>query len=138
MTQGFNEPMTGYVAFLRAINVAGHATVKMRAVHDAFAAAGCRNVSTYIQSGNILFESAARDLDGLRRRIAGTLGPLLRKKPDLILRTMEELAEEGTGGRGHEPELVDGHEDRGARTRVRLTSGSRTLLALAPMFRGLP
>ena len=85
--------MTRYVAFLRAINVAGHATVKMSALRDAFAAAGFRNVSTYIQSGNILFESGARDRGALLRRIAAALRPLIDEKPDIILRTVEELEE---------------------------------------------
>ena len=46
-----------HVAFIRAINVAGHAVVKMDRVRDAFAAAGCRNVRSYIQSGNVLFDA---------------------------------------------------------------------------------
>ena len=49
-----------YIAFLRAINVAGHASLKMTDARDAFAAAGCRNVRTYIQSGNVLFEVPRR------------------------------------------------------------------------------
>ena len=48
--------MSHYVAFMRAINVAGHASVRMSDVRDAFAAAGCRKVRTYIQSGNVIFE----------------------------------------------------------------------------------
>jgi uncharacterized protein (DUF1697 family) len=44
-----------HVAFLRAINVAGHAIVRMADLRQAFADAGCRNVRTYIQSGNVVF-----------------------------------------------------------------------------------
>lgn len=40
--------MTRHVAFLRAINVAGHASVRMRDVKDAFESAGCKRVTTYI------------------------------------------------------------------------------------------
>jgi len=47
--------MTPYVAFIRAINVAGHASVRMSDVRDAFVAAGCKDVRTYIQSGNVMF-----------------------------------------------------------------------------------
>ena len=43
-----------HVAFIRAINVAGHAVVPMARVTRMFAAAGCADVRSYIQSGNIL------------------------------------------------------------------------------------
>jgi hypothetical protein len=38
--------MSTYVAFLRAINVAGHAILKMEALKESFAAAGCGSVRT--------------------------------------------------------------------------------------------
>ncbi len=41
--------MTTYVAFLRAINVAGHAKVTKDELKAAFTSAGCRGVQTYIQ-----------------------------------------------------------------------------------------
>ncbi len=44
--------MTRYVAFLRAINVAGQKLIKMKELAQIFAAAGCKNGQTYIQSGN--------------------------------------------------------------------------------------
>src|SRR5215207_6036774 len=47
-----------YVAFLRAINVGGH-LVKMDRLRQIFEALPIRNVSTFIASGNVLFESAA-------------------------------------------------------------------------------
>ena len=47
--------MKKYVAFLRAMNVAGHASVRMTDLREAFAAAGCQGVRTYIQSGNVIF-----------------------------------------------------------------------------------
>ena len=52
--------MRAYVGFLRAINVAGHATVRKDALKQAFVAAGCKDVRTFIQSGNVLF-SCPRD-----------------------------------------------------------------------------
>ena len=49
--------MTRYVAFLRAINVAGHARVEMSRLCDVFTRAGCVSAQTYIQSGNVIFET---------------------------------------------------------------------------------
>jgi uncharacterized protein (DUF1697 family) len=49
--------MTRYVALLRGINVGGRNLVAMAELRDTFDAAGYQAASTYIQSGNVLFES---------------------------------------------------------------------------------
>ena len=54
--------MTRYVAFLRAINVRGH-VVKMDDLRKSFEALEFDNVSTFIASGNVIFESPARAAD---------------------------------------------------------------------------
>ncbi len=64
--------MHHYVAFMRAINVAGHASVRMSDVRDAFAAAGCRKVRTYLQSGNVIFESPPREAAAILRKVQRT------------------------------------------------------------------
>lgn len=48
--------MNQYVALLRAINVGGH-TVTMDRLRTMFEAAGFANVSTFIASGNVIFDS---------------------------------------------------------------------------------
>ncbi|MCY4370166.1 MAG: DUF1697 domain-containing protein, partial [bacterium] len=48
----------GYVALLRGINVGGRNIVRMADLRVAFEDAGYAAVGTYIQSGNVLFESA--------------------------------------------------------------------------------
>lgn len=52
--------MQRYIAFLRAINVGGH-TVKMDRLREIFEALGFSNVETFIASGNVVFETTARD-----------------------------------------------------------------------------
>jgi uncharacterized protein (DUF1697 family) len=47
-----------YVALLRGINVGGKNIIKMPELRNSFERMGFRNVSTYIQSGNVLFESS--------------------------------------------------------------------------------
>ncbi|MBO9597390.1 MAG: DUF1697 domain-containing protein [Cohnella sp.] len=49
--------MTLYMAFLRGINVGGNHIVRMADLKRTLEEAGMRRVQTYIQSGNILFES---------------------------------------------------------------------------------
>lgn len=47
-----------YIALLRGINVGGNQKVEMKKLKVLFESLGCTNVSTYINSGNIFFESA--------------------------------------------------------------------------------
>ena len=49
--------MTKYVTFLRGINVGGR-IIKMADLQDCFAAMGFSAVATFLQSGNVTFESA--------------------------------------------------------------------------------
>ncbi len=49
--------MTKYVALLRGINVGGKNLMKMDALRGAFEAAGLKNVRTFQQAGNVVFES---------------------------------------------------------------------------------
>ena len=50
---------TSYVALLRGINVGGRNRVPMAELRDALERAGHRSVRTYIQSGNVVFETDA-------------------------------------------------------------------------------
>ena len=45
------------MALLRGINVGGRNLISMADLRDAFAAEGYRNARTYVQSGNVVFES---------------------------------------------------------------------------------
>lgn len=47
-----------YIALLRGINVGGHNKVPMAELRDTLSKAGLKNVQTYIQSGNIVFETS--------------------------------------------------------------------------------
>ncbi|HYJ93720.1 MAG TPA: DUF1697 domain-containing protein [Vicinamibacterales bacterium] len=53
--------MTRYVAFLRAINVRGHPLIAMPELCAAFQSAGCRNATTFIQSGDVILDTAMTD-----------------------------------------------------------------------------
>ena len=60
--------MLRYIAFLRAINVGGH-TVKMDVLRQQFEALGFSNVETFIASGNVVFETPARNTRTLEKKI---------------------------------------------------------------------
>ena len=49
--------MKKYIALLRGINVGGKRKVEMKKLKKLFENIGCTNVETYLNSGNVLFES---------------------------------------------------------------------------------
>ena len=65
--------MPRYVALLRGINVGGKNLIRMPALKAAFEAAGFEDVSTYIQSGNVLFSSPSRSAKRLTEEIEALL-----------------------------------------------------------------
>lgn len=54
-----------FIAILRGINVSGHRLIKMDALRTLIESLGCNDVSTYIQSGNIVFKSKENDCQRL-------------------------------------------------------------------------
>jgi len=52
--------MTHYIGLLRGVNVGGKNKVPMSDLREGLRSLGYTNVSTYIASGNVLFESADR------------------------------------------------------------------------------
>ena len=83
--------MRRVVAFLRAINVGGH-VVKMEVLRAVFEDLGFRNVETFIASGNVLFDTAAKDLGGLEVKIERALEKKLGYEVVTFIRTLEEAA----------------------------------------------
>jgi uncharacterized protein (DUF1697 family) len=79
------------ISFLRAINVGGHAKIKMDALRALYASLAFQDPQTYVQSGNVVFKSSKRDL----RLIASQIQKAIEKKfgccPEVILRSPAEL-----------------------------------------------
>jgi uncharacterized protein (DUF1697 family) len=93
---------TRYVALLRGINVGGRNKVAMADLRAAFEDHGYDAVATYIQSGNVLFESdAARseletEIEGvLERRFGVPLVVVVRSHREL--RSVVDRAPDGFG-----------------------------------------
>ncbi len=62
-----------YVALIRGINVGGKNLIKMPDLRRVFEELGCKSVSTYIQSGNVLFESKIKTAGRLASSIEEAL-----------------------------------------------------------------
>jgi uncharacterized protein (DUF1697 family) len=83
--------MPKYVAFLRAINVGGNTLIRMADLKEMFEAAGLENVQTYIQSGNVIFESSTADVASLEKQLERGLEKSTGKRIPLFVRTMREV-----------------------------------------------
>jgi uncharacterized protein (DUF1697 family) len=81
-----------YVALLRGINVGGSRSLKMTDLKAAFEQAGCTNVATYIQSGNVVFAHAVKSEATLRDLLEAALAKKAGFEVDVVLRTRSELA----------------------------------------------
>jgi Uncharacterized protein conserved in bacteria len=80
-----------YVALLRGINL-GNRRLKMDALRAHFEALKFRHVSTFIASGNVLFETAARDAAKLETQIERHLAKTLGYSVDTFLRSADQMS----------------------------------------------
>lgn len=83
---------TRYVALLRGVNVGGNARVSMEALRETCQSIGCKDVATYIQSGNVVLSSSLT-AGGLRDRLASAIAEQLNVPAAVMIRTHAQLAE---------------------------------------------
>ena len=83
------EKMTIYIALLRGINVGGHKIIKMADLKQLLETMGLSKVKTYIQSGNVVFESN-EEADKLCQRIEQQINTTFGFPVPVILRTSKE------------------------------------------------
>ncbi|KOS62260.1 DUF1697 domain-containing protein [Lysinibacillus agricola] len=82
--------MTIYIALLRGINVGGHNKIIMAELRSSLEQLGLQNVKTYIQSGNILFESGETE-EILQKKIQDKIKADYGISSFVVIRTSEEL-----------------------------------------------
>jgi uncharacterized protein (DUF1697 family) len=79
-----------YVALLRGINVGGKSIIKMSDLKNAFENLGFKNVQTYINSGNVLFESDEKSLD-IRENLEKNLSKIFNVDLRIVIKTKKEI-----------------------------------------------
>lgn len=87
--------MSRYVALLRGINVGGRNMIKMAELKACFEQHGFRDVATYIQSGNVIFNSegsAAKNTSKLATDLERAIAAELGVRPRVVVLTRAELA----------------------------------------------
>ncbi|MBX3035604.1 MAG: DUF1697 domain-containing protein [Anaerolineales bacterium] len=82
-----------YLALLRGINVGGKNIIKMVDLKSSFEAMGLLNVVTYIQSGNVLFQSDEKDKKVLTDKIEKGLSKTFKYEAKLVIISHKELKE---------------------------------------------
>lgn len=89
--QQTGAPLITYVALLRGINVSGQKKITMPDLQKLVGALGHADVSTYIQSGNVIFRSSATNPAGVAIGIEEAIERDLGFTVTVVLRTRDEL-----------------------------------------------
>jgi len=83
--------MQKYISLLRGINVSGQKKIKMDALRDLYASLGFTNVKSYIQSGNVIFESDESNVSSLVQRIESKIEQVYGFSVPITLRTSAQM-----------------------------------------------
>jgi uncharacterized protein (DUF1697 family) len=83
--------MTQCVALLRGINVGGKNLIRMSDLVACFERHGFHSVMTYIQSGNVLFESPQSSSARLADQIEAMLGAAFGYNATVVVQTRKQL-----------------------------------------------
>jgi len=92
MRRESTTPVTIFVALLRGINVGGKNMIRMSALKASFEGMGFKDVTTYINSGNIIFRTKESDARKLERDIERMLSSEYRLECKVVVRSFSEMA----------------------------------------------
>ena len=82
-----------HLALLRGINVSGKNMIKMPVLAGIFSDLGCKDVCTYIQSGNVLFNASKTVAAKIESRVEAAIQDQLGLSIPVIVRSGAEFSE---------------------------------------------
>jgi uncharacterized protein (DUF1697 family) len=82
-----------YIALLRGINVSGHKLIKMAELKELLMSIGFRNVQTYIQSGNVVFESDETSIPAIESSIMSIITKKYGFDVEVMVRSVDEFSQ---------------------------------------------
>lgn len=97
-----------YLALLRGINVGGRNSIKMAELRICLQDAGLEKVSTYIQSGNIVFKSDSDDIQNIKKTIHNAIENQFGLSLEMMIfprRFMEKVMAKSPAGFGEKPDM---------------------------------
>jgi len=83
--------MPVFISLLRAVNVGGHAVIKMADLKALYRSLKLGDVQTYVQSGNVVFRTDSADLKLLGKKIQTAIEKRFEITPGVLLRTTKDL-----------------------------------------------
>jgi uncharacterized protein (DUF1697 family) len=87
-----NDGMATHVALLRGINLGGRNKVPMAELRSVVTSLGHTGVSTYIQSGNVLFTTAEDDTAELAADLEAAIAEAFGVRSSVVVLSRDELA----------------------------------------------
>jgi uncharacterized protein (DUF1697 family) len=82
-----------WIALIRGINVGGKNMVPMKTLAADLSDAGCQDVKTYLQSGNVVLKCKAKTAAAVETLVAEAIESRHRFRPSVLCLTAAELAE---------------------------------------------
>jgi uncharacterized protein (DUF1697 family) len=80
-----------FVALLRGVNVGGNNMISMKSLKESFTTLGFEDVTTYINSGNIVFKSKEDDARKLESKIEKMLSKEYQLDSKVVVRNLPEM-----------------------------------------------
>ncbi len=84
--------MNSFIALFRGINVGGKNLLPMKSLSELILSLGCENVKTYIQSGNVVFQTDSNSKTDLAKRLSANVLEAHGFEPKVFLLDATELA----------------------------------------------
>lgn len=83
--------MAVIISMLRGVNVGAHHRMKMSDLRAVYESLGLKDLETYVQSGNVVFETSERNLASLRKRLEDAIETRFGFRAQVVFRTTTEL-----------------------------------------------
>jgi uncharacterized protein (DUF1697 family) len=83
--------MPVWISMLRGVNLGPHNRIQMEALRKLFESLKLEGPRTYVQSGNVIFRTKEKNSASLAKKIQAGIESSFGFRPDVILRTVEEM-----------------------------------------------
>ena len=85
------KPLNVFVALLRGVNVGGNNMISMKALKESFTGMGFVGVTSYINSGNIIFKTKEADARKLEKKVEQMLVKEYELDSRVVIRSLAEM-----------------------------------------------
>jgi len=83
--------MPVWISMLRGVNLGPHNRIKMDALRSLFEELKLESPRTYVQSGNVIFQTKEKSITKLTKKIQDAVERTFKCRPEVILRSPDEL-----------------------------------------------